>query len=282
MARGAVVISGSSTGIGRACALRLDRSGFRVFAGVRKREDGESLRAEARGELEPLILDVTDLSSIAAARRRVEEAAGSAGVAGLVNNAGIAIAGPLEFVPIDDFRRQLEVNLIGHVAVIQAFLPLIRKARGRIVNMTSIGGRVASAFLGPYQSSKWALEGLTDALRKELRPWGIDVVAIEPGAISTPLWQKDVDEANQMIEQLPPEGHELYGEAIGKVSEFAVKLGERGSPPDRVARSVEHALTARRPRTRYLVGADARVQLALGKMLPARTGDAIEARLIGL
>jgi len=282
LARGAVVITGSSTGIGRACAVRLASSGFHVFAGVRKQEDAESLRTEATGSLEPLIIDVTDSQTIEAARRQVEESVGSAGLAGLVNNAGIAVAGPLEFVPLDDFRRQLEVNLLGHIGVTQTFLPLIRTARGRIVNITSVGGRVANAFMGPYQSSKWALEALTDALRKELRPWGIHVTAVEPGAIATPMWRKGADAGAEVLDGLPPLGRKLYGNAIRKALEFALKVGERGAPPERVARAVEHALTARRPRPRYLVGVDARVQVALDRVLPTRAGDAVEARLMGL
>ncbi|MBV9213228.1 MAG: SDR family NAD(P)-dependent oxidoreductase [Actinobacteria bacterium] len=280
MTRGAVVITGSSTGIGRACALHLAASGFQVFAGVRRQEDGDALQREATGTLDPLLVDVTDGSAIAAARERVEASVTSAGLAGLVNNAGIAVSGPLEFVPIDDLRRQLEVNLLGHVAVTQAFLPLIRRARGRIVNVTSVGGRVANAFLGPYQSSKWALEALTDVLRKELRPWGIHVAAIEPGAIATPMWEKGADEGSEILERLPAEGHQLYGKAIRRMVDVAARLGERGAPPERVASAVEHALTARRPRPRYLVGVDARVQVALNRLLPARANDALEARLL--
>ena len=282
MAGGAVVITGSSTGIGRACALHLAAAGFDVFAGVRRTEDGERLRTDASGRLVPLIVDVTDPETIEAARRTVEEGTGSAGLAGLVNNAGIAVAGPLEFVPLEDFRRQLDVNLLGHVAVTQAFLPLIRRARGRIVNVTSVGGRVANAFMGPYQSSKWAMEALTDALRKELRPWRIHVSAVEPGTIATPMWQKGVDQADQLLADLPAEAQELYGDKIRKMQGFAARLAERGAPPERVAKAVEHALTARRPRTRYLVGADARIQVTLDRVLPARAGDAVEARLMGL
>lgn len=282
MARGAVVITGSSTGIGRACALHLAASGFQVFAGVRKQEDAESLRSEAQGSLEPLMVDVTDTDEVEAAKRQVEERVGTAGLAGLVNNAGIAVAGPLEFIPLDDFRRQLEVNLLGHIGVTQTFLPLIREARGRIVNITSVGGRVANAFMGPYQSSKWALEALTAALRKELRPWGIHVSAVEPGAIATPMWRKGADAGEEVLDGLAPEGRRLYGDAIQKALQFALKIGERGAPPERVARAVEHALTARRPRARYLVGVDARVQVAIDRVLPARAGDAVEARLMGI
>ncbi|HEX8075515.1 MAG TPA: SDR family oxidoreductase [Thermoleophilaceae bacterium] len=281
-ARGAVVITGTSTGIGRACALRLDQSGFEVFACVRRPDDGKRLRDHASERLRPLIVDVTDSDSIADAAATVRRAVGDGGLTGLVNNAGMTVTGPLEFIPLDQLRQQLEVNLIGQVAATQGFLPLIRKARGRIVNMSSIGGRVSNGFLAPYQASKFAIEAVTDSLRKELRPWGIHVVAIEPGSIATPIWDKGSESAFAMLEQMPAEAHELYGEAIPKVAEMARKLGERAIPPERVAKVVLRALTARRPRTRYLVGTDARVQLALNRLLPDRAMDALEARMMGL
>jgi NAD(P)-dependent dehydrogenase (short-subunit alcohol dehydrogenase family) len=281
-ARGAVVITGTSSGIGRACALRLDGAGFDVFACVRKPDDGKRLRDHASERLRPLIVDVTDEESIAAAAGTVRRAVGDSGVAGLVNNAGMTVAGPLEFLPLDELRQQLEVNLIGQVAATQAFLPLIRKARGRIVNVSSVGGRVAHGFLGPYHASKFAIEAVTDSLRKELRPWGIHVIAIEPGSIATPIWEKGEDSAAEMLDRMPPEGRELYGEAIPKVAETARKTGERAIPADRVAKVVERALTGRRPRTRYLVGIDARAQVALDGLLPDRAMDALEARFMGL
>lgn len=282
MATGAVVITGTSTGIGRAAALRLDGAGFDVFAGVRRAEDGERLRADASERLRTLMLDVTDADAIAAAVREVEAAVGERGVAGLVNNAGVTVVGPLEFVAIDDVRRQLEVNLVGQIAVTQAFLPLIRRATGRIVNISSVGGRVVNGFLGPYQASKFAIEAVTDALRKELRPWGIHVVAIEPGSIDTEMWRKGTEQGQEAIDELPPEGRALYGEQIPKVMEFALKIAERAVSPERVAAAIERALTASRPRTRYLVGIDARAQVALSGLLPARAMDALEARLMGI
>jgi NAD(P)-dependent dehydrogenase (short-subunit alcohol dehydrogenase family) len=276
------VITGTSTGIGRAAALRLDAAGFDVFAGVRRAEDAEGLAAEASDRLRPLIVDVTDADSIAAAAREVGETVGERGVAGLVNNAGISVTGPLEFIPLDDIRRQLEVNLIGQIAVTQAFLPMIRRATGRIVNMSSVGGRVANGFLAPYQASKFAIEAVTDALRKELRPWGIHVVAIEPGSIDTEIWRKGTEAARETLEKLPPEGRELYGETISKGAELAGKIAKRAVSPERVAAVVEKALTASRPRTRYLVGIDARAQVALAGLLPDRALDAVEARILGL
>jgi NAD(P)-dependent dehydrogenase (short-subunit alcohol dehydrogenase family) len=282
MADGAVVITGTSSGIGRATALRLDAAGFDVFAGVRRAEDGERLKADASERLRTLILDVTDGDAIAAARSEVEAAAGDRGLAGLVNNAGMTINGPLEFVPLDDVRRQFEVNVVAQVAVTQAFLPSIRRATGRIVNISSVGGRMANGFLSPYQASKFAIEAITDALRKELHPWGIHVVAIEPGSIDTEMWRKGIDAGQEMVDRLPAEGRELYGETIPKLMEMARKTSERAVSPDKVAAAIERALTASRPRTRYLVGVDARAQVALGTLLPDRAVDAVERRFIGL
>jgi NAD(P)-dependent dehydrogenase (short-subunit alcohol dehydrogenase family) len=282
VAKGAVVITGTSSGIGRATALRLDAAGFDVLAGVRRTQDGEQLAAEASPRLRPVIVDVTDGDSIAACAREVDDVVGDRGLAGLVNNAGLSIAGPLEFLPIDELRRQLEVNLVGQVAVTQALLPAIRRARGRVVNMTSVGGRIVNPYMGPYHASKWGLEAVSDALRKELRPWGIRVVAIEPGTIESEIWRKGTAQANELIEGLPDEGRRLYGDKLPKVLGFAERLSERALPADRVAKVVERALTARRPRARYVVGADARVLITLRQLLPDRAMDAIEARLIGI
>ena len=276
-----MLISGASSGIGRATALRLAAAGFEVFAGVRRREDGESLRAEARERIRPVTLDVTDAGSIVETAAAVHEATGDAGLAGLVNNAGISRTGPLEFIPVEGLREQLEVNVVGQVAVTQALLPAIRRARGRIVNMGSVGGRVAHPFLAPYHASKFAIEAVTESLRKELRPWGIQVVVIEPGSIKTPIWEKGRREADAQIEALPLMAQDLYGRALRKVAEVAWRTGENGRPPEDVAKVVERALTARRPRTRYVVGGDARVQLGMGALLPDRTVDAIEARFLG-
>src|SRR6185312_16425833 len=201
--RGAVVVTGASSGIGEACARRLAGLGFQVFAGVRRPEDGERLARDVPG-LRPLILDVTDADSIAQATRTVEQQTGGRGLAGLVNNAGVAVPAPIEYQPIDDFRRQLEINLIGQVAVTQAFLPQLRAARGRIVNMSSIGGKVAVPLLGAYAASKFGLEGFSDTLRRELRPWGIRVAVVEPGTIATPIWDKGIASGDELTRTLPP------------------------------------------------------------------------------
>jgi NAD(P)-dependent dehydrogenase (short-subunit alcohol dehydrogenase family) len=276
------VITGASSGIGRACALGLARPGFHVFAGVRRAIDGEPLRQEGAGRITPLILDVTDTATIAAAAEVVAGAVGAAGLAGLVNNAGIAVAGPLELIPVDKLRQQFEVNVIGQIAVTQALLPLLRRGRGRVVNMGSIAGRMSTPFLGPYAASKFALEALTDALRVELQPWGIHVAIIEPGAIATPIWEKSLDATMTMLKDLPPQTDELYGSAIAAVEAEARAMAHSGSAPALVVRAVRHALTSPRPRTRYLVGRDARIRAAVVRIIPDRFRDRLITRVMGL
>jgi len=277
---GAVVVTGASKGIGRACARRLARLGFRVYAGVRSDVDAEQIRGEGDGRILPIRLDVTDPSAVAAAAERIDAECGAAGLAGLVNNAGIAVAGPLEILPIDEFRRQLEVNVVGQLAVTQAFLPALRRARGRIVNMGSISGRSALPFTGAYAASKHALEAMTDALRVELRPWGIEVVIVEPGVIATPIWETSIRAASQSLEQVPAEALELYADRIDAVRGMVEHNTERGLPADAVARVVAHALTATRPKTRYLVGRDARLRAWLQR-LPDRWRDSLIAWRLG-
>jgi NAD(P)-dependent dehydrogenase (short-subunit alcohol dehydrogenase family) len=272
---GGVVITGASSGIGEACALRLDELGYRVFAGVRRAEDAERLAQATSERLEPVILDVTDPEAIQAAARRVAEALGTEPLVGLINNAGIAVGGPLEFVPRAELRKQLEVNVVGPVARAQAFLPLLRRGSGRIVQMGSVSGRFASPFLGPYSASKFALEALSDALRVELRPWGIHVSIIEPGVIATPIWKKSLAAADETMTEMPPALEELYGEMLGAVR--GEVEGLHGIPAARVADAVVHALTAARPRPRYhVVGPSARLRLALA-YLPTRLRDWIVA-----
>lgn len=275
--RGTVLVTGASTGIGRATALHLAERGWRVLAGVRREEDGEGLREAPSGPVEPLILDVTDADQIAAA-------AGAAGpeLAGLVNNAGISVPGPVEFIPLDDFRRQLEVNLVAQVAVTQAMLPAIRRARGRIVFTGSIGARMPAPFLSAYAASKAGVAALAASLRQELRPWGIEVSTIEPGAVATEIWRRGADEGAAVAGRLPPEGLELYAAPLGAMEGISKAMAERAIPPERAARVIEQALTARRPRDRYLVGPDARVQALLARALPHRLLDRIVARQMGL
>jgi NAD(P)-dependent dehydrogenase (short-subunit alcohol dehydrogenase family) len=280
--RGTVLVTGSSTGIGQACALYLDMLGFGVFAGVRRDEDGAALRSKASSWLTPIHLDITDPASIAGARQIIEQTAGETGLAGLVNNAGVSIAGPLEFMPIAEFRRQLEINVVGQLAVTQAFLPLLRKARGRIVNMSSIAGRSAAPFNGPYAASKHALEAMSDALRMELVSWGIGVAVVEPGSIATPIWEKSGKTAGAIARQLPPQARELYGRMYDAMRTAAARIAQRGEPPVEVAKVVAHALTAKKPKTRYLVGRRAKIQARLKNILPDRMLDRLTLNYLGL
>jgi NAD(P)-dependent dehydrogenase (short-subunit alcohol dehydrogenase family) len=276
---GGVLITGASTGIGEATALRLDKAGFRVFAGVRKPEDGERLEAQASDRLRVIHpLDVTDADSIAAAAAQVEEELAGEPLRGIVNNAGIALGGPLEALPLEDLRKQLEVNTVAPVAVAQAFIPMLRRSKGRIVNISSIGGRVPQPFVGPYVISKFGVEAVNDVLRLELMGFGIDVVAIEPGTISTPIWEKGSAQVDEMLGKMTDEQRELYRKRLAKIPKVLERQAKRGVSPEKVADAIEKALTAKRPRTRYLVG-DAYVLLALKTLLPTRLMDKLLYRL---
>jgi len=252
-----------------------------VFAGVRREEDAAALREAGSERLTPLMLDVTDAGQVDAAARRIDDELGESGLDGLVNNAGVAIPSPLETIPIEDFRRQIEVNLTGQLAVTQAVLPAIRRAHGRIVFVSSIGGRIAFPLTGAYHAAKWGVEAVGDVFRQELRRWGIRVSVVEPGSIDTPIWERGEREADAMLERSPAR-EELYGEAIARYRKVIGDLARRGIPPEQVAAAIEHALSARRPRSRYLVGLDAKVQARAKILLPTRVFDRIVARVMGL
>ena len=245
-------------------------------------QDGTDLKQRGSHRLIPLLLDVTDAESIRKAKVIVSEQVGTGGLYGIINNAGIAVVGPLEAVPIAELRRQLEVNLIGQVAVTQAFLPLIRKAQGRVVMMGSIAGRAAMPLMGPYAASKFALEAITDALRLEVRQWGIQVSIVEPGAIATPIWEKSGRDATDLEAATRPELRDLYGALIYSVRAVVRKAAERAIPAEVVAKSVENALTATRPKTRYLVGIDAKLRALMAKLLPDRISDEVLAWVLKL
>jgi NAD(P)-dependent dehydrogenase (short-subunit alcohol dehydrogenase family) len=256
-------VTGSSSGIGAATASLLARSGWRVLAGVRRAGD-------APDGTEEVLLDVTDTGQIAAAAEGITE------LNGLVNNAGVALAMPLEFVPLDELRRQLEVNVVGQIAVTQAFAPALRAARGRVVFVGSIAGKSALPFLGPYAASKHALEAITDSLRMELQPWGVRVALVEPGTIRTPIWAKGAEKADELLHG---RAEELYGDRVAAFRRVAAKRGANGAPAEAVAAVVESALTAQRPRSRYLVGRDAWIRAGV-ELLPARPRDRIYERLL--
>jgi len=272
---GLIVVTGASTGIGRATAQRLAARGHDVLAGVRSEATGEAIRGE---HITPVIIDVTNREHVGALRATV----GDRPLAGLVNNAGINISGPLEFLALDELRRQFEVNLFGHVAVIQALLEPLRTGRGRIVNTGSVGARTPLPFTAPYAASKAALWAMGEALRGELRPWGIHVATVEPGAVATEIWGKADSQAGEMVSGLAPRGQELYGRTLGRVGDIVSSVSAGAIAPERVADVIEHALTSRRPRDRYLVGTDARQQTIARRVLGFRRFDRLLEKRMGL
>lgn len=276
-----VIITGASTGIGKACALYLDKQGYRVFAGCRKEEDAESLRKESSGRLVPIHLDVTNNADIDEVRRLLEESLGEGGLSALINNAGIALGGPQECISLDIWRRQFEVNVFGLIAMTRTMIPLLRPARGRIVNISSIAGRSSMPFTAPYCASKHAVEALSDSLRLELRPWGIKTILIEPGAIDTPIWEKAAGMRKQMDGESNREVMELYGSYLRKFYEVIENAAHRAAPVERVVDAVWHALTSDPPRERYVVGTDARMRLVLN-LFPTRIQDWVIARMLKL
>lgn len=276
---GAVLITGAAGGIGAATARRLDASGFQVFAGVRRSSDGEKLQRDISARITPVLLDITDPVSVAQAAETVTRVIGKTGLVGLVNNAGIIVEGPVELVPIEEVRKQFEVNVIGHIAVTQAFLPLLRKARGRIINIGAPTGLVSIPYLGVLSASKAALESVTDALRSELRPWGISVSIVEPAAMQTEIFQKSAAAAQQAREQLPGELVQLYAPALAAVAKTSASQPLEN--PNVVVDAIVQALTSRSPKTRYFAGWGSRV-IAVLRLLPDRARDGLLLRAIGL
>ena len=262
------LVTGCSTGIGEATALHLDAAGHRVLAGVRRQADADRLAEQGSDRLRPLLLDVTNEGQIREAVTAVDDAVSGAGLDGLVNNAGIGKGGPLEFLPLDDWRTQLEVNVFGQIALTQALMALLRKARGRIVFIGSIGGRVGTPLMGPYNASKFALEGIAEALRHEVEQFGMRVAVVEPGAIKTAIWQKGREEAERLERELPAEARELYRTQIDILQGGIEDSDRRAIGPEAVAKVIERALTSPRPRHRYLVGVDAMALGTLDRALP--------------
>lgn len=271
--RGAVLVTGTSAGIGRAIALELDRAGYAVFAGVRKASDGDALRREASPLLKPVIVDVTKPDQIAALIATLEAELGpDRGLAALVNNAGIAVAGPLEFLSVDDIRRTFEVNVIGQIAVIKACLPLIRKGRGRIIQVSSGARNIAMPFLGAYCSSKAALGIAVTTFRRELRSWKIPVVEVLPGFVLTPMWDKYRAPADAMQSEMPDYAHG-QSDAFAKGRGLFEFMARHGKTAEAVARVARRALEARRPRLCYPVGYDSRLGLLSPRLVPPRILD---------
>jgi NAD(P)-dependent dehydrogenase (short-subunit alcohol dehydrogenase family) len=275
-----VVITGASSGIGLGCVKVLAEDGWRVFAGVRRREDAERLAQTFGDRVTPLLFDVTDTEAVGAAARTVGEALGGKTLEGLVNNAGIAVPGPLLHLRIEEFERQIAVNLIGPLIVTQAFAPLLGADRsrsgppGRILMMSSVGGLNAAPFLGAYSASKFAIEGMSEALRRELMLYGIEVAIINPGAIATPIWEKSQD-VDAEFAGTP------YAAAVAKVKAYIMTMGENGLPPERIGEAVRAALTATRPRIRTIV-TPTPVQDFLARNLPKRWVDRLIADRLDL
>ncbi|MDP9189622.1 MAG: SDR family oxidoreductase [Actinomycetota bacterium] len=279
--KGAVMVTGASTGIGRAIVLHLDRQGHTVFAGVRKQKDADNLvKAATTGNLTPVTIDVTEPATISSAREQIEGLVGRKGLAGLVNNAGVAHAGPVEHLPVKDFQRVIDINLTGQYAVTQEFLPLIRRATGTVVFITSIGGRVAAPFMSPYHASKFGVEGLADSLRREVKPWGINVVVVEPGSIATPIWEKGT--AASEGTEFGAEGRRLYGKQLEAMKRALLDTADRGIEPEKVAEVVETALRKRRPKTRYIVGTDAKMMKRVSGLVGDRNFDTLMRRSMKL
>jgi NAD(P)-dependent dehydrogenase (short-subunit alcohol dehydrogenase family) len=278
-----VLITGASTGIGRACVLELARLGFNVFAGVRREEDGKALEAESAnlpGKVSWVRIDVSDAALITSAISQITESVGDDGLCGVVNNAGISVVGPVEFVTLADWHRQFEINFFGVIKVTQATLPLLRKhvtkygkGAARLINMSSIAGRIAQPILGPYTASKHALESLSDSLRLELKPQGILVCSVNPGAIDTPIWNK----AHAEVETITPDhpARALYGDLIDGVTAAAEKAKAGAIPPLAVAKAVAACLTTAKPRIRTFVGKDARSGALAKRLIPDRMFDSI-------
>jgi NAD(P)-dependent dehydrogenase (short-subunit alcohol dehydrogenase family) len=272
-----VVITGASSGIGAATALHLDQQGARVFAGVEHDGEGAAALAGASSRLRRITLDVSSDESIAEAFATIERELGGAGLDGVVNNAGIGYAAPLELLPRADFQRLLDVNVLGQVAVTQAALPLIRLGNGRVVFVGSVGGILASQFAGAYHASKFALEAIADVWRQELDPEDIPVVLIEPSTIATPIWDKAIAYLDQLT-AADDKRLKRYRERLQSFRETLQSADEHGKAPEDVAEVVAEALTTKKPDPRYVVGADGKLATALRPLIPDRIADKLAER----
>ncbi len=281
MTKTSVVVTGVSTGIGWGAVKVLTARGFHVFGSVRQSADAERLKTEFGDAFTPLLFDVTDEAAVRESAQQVAAALDGATLAGLVNNAGIAVAGPLLYLPVEEWRQQLEVNLTGVVIATQAFAPLLgagetRQGRpGRIVNISSVGGRNANPFMAPYCTSKFGLEGLSESLRRELLPFGVDVVVVAPGAVATPIWAK-ADETDTRRY-----AGTVYAPALERLRQYMLTIGKSGLPPEAIGEAIHTALTAARPKVRYVVSPSP-VQVLMTEILPKRTLDRITGKRLGL
>ncbi|MCB8926640.1 MAG: SDR family oxidoreductase [Ardenticatenaceae bacterium] len=277
-----VVVTGASTGIGYDAARYLIERGFHVFGSVRKQVDADRVQGELGEQFTPLLFDVTDEEAVATAVSQVAEIVGDTGLAGLVNNAGIAVAGPLMYLSLDEMRWQMEVNLLGQLSVTQKFLPLLGAVPnaphppGRIVNISSVSGKVVYPFMGPYAASKHALEAMSDALRRELLMFGIDVIVIGPGSVQTPIWDKAQDIDVEPYRETP------YLGMMEGMKKTLVRQGKSGIPVEKVSEVIYEALTKEKPKTRYAIARKLLSGWLLPRYLPARMFDNIVAKRLGL
>lgn len=265
-----VLVTGASRGIGRATVGRLAREGWTVVAGVRRMADGKSLVDEFGDHVQPVTLDITDADQVAALDSQLPDTLDA-----VVNNAGVVVGGPIEGVPLDELRHQLEVNVVGQVAVTQAVLPRLRRSKGRVVFVSSVSGRLVTPMTGAYNASKFAIEAVADALRMELWPWHIAVSVVEPAQTDTDMWRKADDQLEQTVATVSPEHRQLYAQHIDGFRAMIPKSQRLAAPADDVAGTILRALTDRRPRPRYIVGAMPRLQFAIAKRLPATMLDQV-------
>jgi NAD(P)-dependent dehydrogenase (short-subunit alcohol dehydrogenase family) len=269
-----VLISGASTGMGAAAARELAGRGYHVLAGVRRESDADALRGP---RLEPVILDITDPGQIEAVARRIAGDTARRPLRAVINNAGIAINAPVELLPMAEWRRQFEVNFFGHVALTQAVLPALHASSGRVVNISSIGGKVALPTYGAYAGAKFALEAMSDALRRELAPHGVQVVVVEPGGVRTEMTGRGIERMNGTIAAMSPAERGRYGGLLQAIINQATAFTAAGLPAEAAGRIIADAATVRRPRSRYTIGRDAAVLTRLSRMLSDRVLDRLLA-----
>jgi len=276
-----VLISGTSTGIGKALSLELDRQGYQVFAGVRNQNDAEALRSQASPQLTTVILDVTNPETISTTCREIGDKTDGE-LSCLVNNAGISISGAMEFIPIRDFRQQMEVNLIGQLELTQACLAMIRKSSGRVIFVSSVNGSLATPFIGPYSISKAALISLADALRIELVPWGISVSVLVVGSVQTPIWEKSSRAAGEILRRMPPEAWNLYGNMQKRTGAYYAQRGRKGMRAEKMAVMTRRILEKSHPKEYVLIGWDAVMIELMTKLLPVHLRDWLVRWQMGL
>jgi len=277
-----ILITGTSTGIGRATALHLDQLGYQVIGTVRKESDAQDIQESASSKLRVLLLDVASPSDLFQFQESLEQELGNGGLWALINNAAIGFSSPLEFVALDQFRQLFEVNLFGLLAVTQICLPYIRQEQGRVINISSTASIVIAPFHGPYSAAKIGLNALSNALRLELRPFGIQVSVMVCGSVQTPIWDKGGALARHLWEEQPPEATQLYGAQYAQLGSFFEQMGHKGLPPKKVAETIDHALSSKQPKQTYYIGRDAQQFRLLNKLVPERLRDWLILRIIGL